>query len=209
MAASSPHNGMIPKVTGLVIGLVAGGVMGPALFNRFGLHDAAASAVGTVAGAVCGYVVITIALLIRQWRRDRELLLAAEAIRKEANLPEHLKIKVVDGVVIVTGEVDRYSERQRVEAALSTLPGIAGIRNQIRLLRGNTQLSAEDIKRQIELFLLREAKLDGRGIRVVVDNSRVILEGTVHSWAEASEAEEIAWNTPGIAQVENRLEAAA
>jgi osmotically-inducible protein OsmY len=53
------------------------------------------------------------------------------------------------------------------------------------------------------------AELDGRGIRVQLRDSRIVLEGTVHSVIEASRAEDLAWNIPGIVEVENRLKVAA
>jgi osmotically-inducible protein OsmY len=36
-----------------------------------------------------------------------------------------------------------------------------------------------------------------------------VLEGKVQSWAESSEAEELAWDIPGIEHVENHLEIVA
>ena len=44
-----------------------------------------------------------------------------------------------------------------------------------------------------------------RGIRVKVQDPGVVLEGTVHSWAEIDEAEDAAWLAPGVAKVDNRL----
>ena len=53
------------------------------------------------------------------------------------------------------------------------------------------------------------AERDGRGIRVLLNDSGVVLEGTVRSWAEASEAEDAAWTIPGVVEVVNRLNIAA
>ena len=39
-----------------------------------------------------------------------------------------------------------------------------------------------------------------------MDDSRVILEGRVRSWIEASEAEDVVWEIPGILAIDNRLE---
>ncbi len=43
----------------------------------------------------------------------------------------------------------------------------------------------------------------------MVNNPRVVLEGTGRSWSEASEAEQVVWNIPGVEEVEYRLEIAA
>lgn len=68
----------------------------------------------------------------------------------------------------------------------------------------------EEIKRRIQDQLMRLASEEGKGIRVLIHGGcRVVLEGKVHSYSEATQAEEIAWSTPGVAGVDNRLDVAA
>jgi osmotically-inducible protein OsmY len=161
-------------------------------------------------GALLGFGAVFIALLVRRWQRDYELRLATEAVRREAALPQSIDIKVKKGEVILEGEVADYAERHRTEQAISTVPGIKGVTNHLRLLPSNGTLATSpgDIRRQIQDNLVQQAEQDAGRIRVLLNDSHIVLEGTVRSSAEASEAEEVAWHIPGVVKVENRLEVA-
>jgi hypothetical protein len=202
---------MRAKFAGLALRIMIGGAVGPIVFGPLGIGPPAAASVGCFAGALAGYVLVTLALLIGQLRQDAELRRAAEAVRAELRLPKTVGIKVKDGRATLEGEVEHYSQRHEAERAISTLPGIKQVVNRIRLRpsAGSVSTSADEIRNRIAERFLRLAELDGRGIQVELRDSRIILEGTVHSVIEASEAEDLAWNVPGIAQVENRLRIAA
>lgn len=61
------------------------------------------------------------------------------------------------------------------------------------------------MKDRIEAALKRSAELDARRITVETRGDRVILRGSMRSWAERQETERAAWRTPGVAAVENHI----
>ncbi len=201
------RSGLI-KGAGLFVGILIGAITGPVLLRPTGLNDPSSSAIGTGVGALLGYALAAAVVLLRRRRRDRELTFAANSVLREAGFPAGVIAEVKNSRALVVGEVDTDSLRRNAAQVLSTVPGIAGVTNRIRV-RTVAPLTADEIKRRVEEALVRDAELDARGIKVRVDRSRVLLEGKVQSWAEFSEAEELAWDIPGIEHVENHLEIVA
>jgi osmotically-inducible protein OsmY len=80
--------------------------------------------------------------------------------------------------------------------------GITGVSNFIKV---KSQVSPADLKASIEKALVRHAETDAQHITVEVEGSKVILRGTVRSYAERKAAEEAAWSAPGVTEVENKL----
>jgi osmotically-inducible protein OsmY len=68
-------------------------------------------------------------------------------------------------------------------------------------------VKAFEVKSGIEDALKRNARLlrDADKIRVETVGSKVILRGSVGSWADFEEAEFAAYCAPGVSEVENKL----
>ena len=115
---------------------------------------------------------------------------------------ERIKVKVEDGWVYLEGELLwNYQKLEAVEAILR-IEGIKGVTNDI-VLHSREQDSIE--KKSIEQQIQQSWALQSCHVDVSVSGTIVSLIGTVGSIYQKEEAGRIAWNTPGIYSLENKL----
>jgi osmotically-inducible protein OsmY len=139
-------------------------------------------------------------------RTDADIAAAAtRALEWDAFVPvEKLDVTVSKGWVTMRGEVEWQYQRQDAERVVRRLSGVRGVTNLITV-RPRVKPSPQELKRKIEDALVRSAETDAERITVEVQGEKVILKGTVRSWAERQEAERVAWSAPGVNAVENRI----
>jgi len=137
-------------------------------------------------------------------RTDTDLAAAVlNALRWDAAIPTgKVDVTVSQGWVTLKGEVDYAFQKRDAERAVRRLSGVKGVSNLIVV---KPQVFPSDLKQQIERALVRNAETDARNITIEVEGSKVILRGTVRSYAEKQAAEETAWSAPGVTEVENRI----
>jgi osmotically-inducible protein OsmY len=137
-------------------------------------------------------------------RPDPEIARAAlDALRWNVAVPhDRITVKVEKGWVTLEGEVDWAYQRDAAARAVRSLVGVRGVTNLIMV---KARPAAADVKQKIKEALQRGAQFDADRIEVEVDGSKVILRGTVRSYAEKRDAERAALNAPGITEVENKL----
>lgn len=128
---------------------------------------------------------------------------ALRIIDWDAALPDGgVKVRVQNGVVTLSGEVEWGYQRAAAEQAVRRLSGVVGINNAITV---RPRAETSDVRERIERALVRNAELAAEGIHVEVKDGRVKLWGKVRSWSQRGLAERTAWAAPGIREVEDHL----
>jgi len=114
-----------------------------------------------------------------------------------------IKVRVHNGGVTLSGEVQWGFERAAAEHAVQKLGGVTTITNLLTV-RGS-EVKPANIRQRIEQALLRDANLEADRIQVAVSGGMVTLTGTVRAWYDRSIAEREAWLAPGVIKVDNQL----
>jgi osmotically-inducible protein OsmY len=137
-------------------------------------------------------------------RSDPDIAAAVvNALRWDAAIPEgQVTVTVSKGWVTLKGEVDYQFQKIDAERASRRITGVIGVTNLITV---KPRVSPSNLKESIEKALIRNAETDARRITVEVQGGKVILRGTVLSYAEKQAAEDTAWSAPGVTEVDNRI----
>ncbi len=129
---------------------------------------------------------------------------ATRALEVDALIPPgKVQATVSKGWITLKGTVNWQFQREDAERVVRRIRGVKGVTNLITLA---SRPASDEINRKIEEALVRSARNDASKITVDVEGSKVILKGTVRSWAEKDEAERQAWAAPGVTSVENRIQ---
>lgn len=117
---------------------------------------------------------------------------------------DRIEVKVDNGWVYLDGKVDFAYEKRNAQESVEGLLGVRGVTNNI--INNIKPIDTKEIQRQIAAAYHRHASLESSSIHIETVGSKVILRGKVKSWAEKKEAENIAWQSPGVLSVDNKID---
>ena len=139
-------------------------------------------------------------------RTDADIAAAAtKALQWDALIPtDAVEVTVSKGWVTLEGQVEWQYQKDDAQRVVRRLKGVTGVTNLISV-KPKAKPSPAEIERKIEDALVRSAETDALRITAEVHGSKVVLEGTVRSWAEKQEAERVAWSAPGVTEVDNQI----
>ena len=137
-------------------------------------------------------------------RTDTDIArVARDALEWNVMIPdEKIQVIVEGGIITLTGEVPQNYQRESAVSAVRYLQGVKNVINRIKL---KPSINPSEVRSKILNEFERNARIDASKISIEIENSKIILRGTVRSWAEHKEATKAAWSIPGIANVENLI----
>ena len=137
-------------------------------------------------------------------RDDADIARATDASLQWMTLlpADSVKVMVENGWITLSGSVDWEYQRKAAASEMRYLLGVRGISNYIAL---NPTITLAAIKSDIEKALKRRAQLDEKNISFEVVGSELTLTGTAKNLYECEFASHLAWATPGVKSVVNRI----
>jgi osmotically-inducible protein OsmY len=128
---------------------------------------------------------------------------AANALKWSTVVPvDRVSIAVSNGWITLAGSVDWQFQKEAAARALRVLRGVRGATNNISV---QPRAKIAEVQEKIEAAFKHSAEMDARRIAVIAEGGKIILNGSVRSWAERQEAERAARAAAGVTQVDDRL----
>ncbi|HEK19604.1 BON domain-containing protein [Mucilaginibacter sp. 44-25] len=162
----------------------------------------AENAAKSVAGVKAVAEDITIKFQSDYRKSDTEIAKEVIDALKANYIPDNkVKVFVENGWVKLEGALDWNFQRDAAKNAVKPLMGVIGVTNDITI---QAERQDEIETKEIEEALARNWSVSDQDIEVKGNGSRVTL-GSVHSLYQKDEADRIAWNAPGVCEVDNEL----
>ncbi|MFA5515611.1 MAG: BON domain-containing protein [Desulfuromonadales bacterium] len=163
-----------------------------------------------LAGSVPGVVAVVddLRVTVRQTMGDKEIgKHVLDSLIQERNIDENQIEVITDpaGGVTLGGRVHSLIQKRLCEVLCWWVPGVTAVTNRIAI-DPPEQDSDEELRDNLLVIMEKDILVNPSKFQVKVDGGQVLLLGRVDSSLEKDAAEKDCWYTPGVVDVENRLQ---
>ena len=117
-----------------------------------------------------------------------------------------IAVEVRSAVVTLTGTVDSLARRHAAQEAAHRVSGVLDVANDIEVRpSGSLERSDTELARVVRDSLERDVRIPHERIRSTVAHGMVTLEGTVDSWSQRVDADEVVRYLTGVRSVDNLI----
>jgi osmotically-inducible protein OsmY len=195
-----------PSITAAHIGVTAnnGTITLTGHVQSYGQKHAAEMATGRVKGVKAIAEEIEVRLPFEIKRDDTDIATAAaDRLAWDTGTPKDaVKVKVENGWLTLTGQVNWYFQKEAAEREVRYLMGVIGVSNQITI---KSHVDTAHLQDDIQRALHRSIFFQPEKVHVSAHEGHIKLTGTVASWQERLTAGSTAWSARGAMSVENNL----
>ena len=141
-------------------------------------------------------------------KTDREIQAAVERRLRSAPGMEaaDVGVSVQDGVVVLTGTVRTFTEREVAEERVLGTDGVLDIANEIRVeIPRQVHHTDQEIAHSVRDTLELHSRAPHEHIKSAVSHGVVTLHGCVKCWRDVVDAEEAVGDLPGVEDVVDEL----
>lgn len=158
-------------------------------------------------------------LEVKEWARDEDLRKDKYVERSDAEIKEAVKdallfdprvysfnpeVDVQYGIVALSGEVDNLKAKMAAEQDAKNVVGVIRVKNYMKVKPAYIP-DNEELEADIEMALIKDPVLENWEVDVTADNGIVYLNGSVDSYFEKIQAEDLAARTKGVVAVKNNI----
>ena len=137
---------------------------------------------------------------------DQEIQRQVEEVLKNTTRVDEkeLQVSVKDSVVHLTGCVDSAYEKRIARTLAEDVQGVQYVHDDVHV-KNFVKRPDNELAEEVRHALLRDAFVEGAQIEVRANNGEIELDGNVPTYSVKKAAQDVAWWTPGVINVENLL----
>jgi osmotically-inducible protein OsmY len=158
-------------------------------------------------------------LVVEKWARDKDLRKDKYVVKSDDEIREAVKDtlfydprvmsfnitpEVHGATVTLRGTVDNLQAKMAAERDAKHTVGVISVINRIKV-RPDEPLADKDVAQAVRAALLRDPYVESYEVTVSVQNGVADLYGTVDSYFEKLQAEDVASRVPGVVLVDNNI----